>query len=150
MPNWVESIGRIAFVGVRHMTEYGKFLRKLRIDLGVILKDMAETLEISAAYLSAIENGSKKVPEGLTESIVQKYSLTDEQAFTLEELEAQANRNIVMLLPEQMDEAYLGTALKFARDFSKLDKKQLEGINKILASVSAKGVGHDTGKGMRM
>ena len=38
----------------------GKFLRKLRIDHDEYLKDMAQKLNISISYLSAIENGVKK------------------------------------------------------------------------------------------
>jgi len=45
------------------ITEYGKFLRKLRIDQGQILKTMAEKLGVSSAFLSAVENGKKKIPK---------------------------------------------------------------------------------------
>ena len=41
------------------ITEYGKFLRKLRIDQGQILKTMAEKLGVSAPFLSAVENGKQ-------------------------------------------------------------------------------------------
>ncbi len=33
------------------LSELGKFLRKFRIDNGLLLKDMADTLSISPAYL---------------------------------------------------------------------------------------------------
>lgn len=42
------------------ITPIGKFLRKLRIDTGEILKDMAEKLHVSPSFLSAVENGKKK------------------------------------------------------------------------------------------
>ena len=42
------------------ITSVGRFLRKLRIDRGKILKTMAETLGVSSAFLSAVENGKKK------------------------------------------------------------------------------------------
>ena len=44
------------------ITPIGKFLRKLRIDTGEILKDMAEKLHVSPSFLSAVENGKKKMP----------------------------------------------------------------------------------------
>ena len=42
------------------LTSIGRFLRKLRIDHGEILKDMADALGVSSAFLSAVENGKKK------------------------------------------------------------------------------------------
>lgn len=46
------------------LTSVGRFLRTLRIDHGEILKDMADVLGVSSAFLSAVENGKKKMPEG--------------------------------------------------------------------------------------
>ena len=45
------------------LTSLGKFLRKLRIDIGETLRDMADKLSVSSAFLSAVENGKKKMPE---------------------------------------------------------------------------------------
>ncbi len=45
------------------LTEFGKAIRKIRLDKGEILKDMAKRLGISSAFLSAVENGRKNVPE---------------------------------------------------------------------------------------
>ena len=42
------------------LTALGKFLRKLRIDNGEILKDMADKLGVTASFLSAVENGKKQ------------------------------------------------------------------------------------------
>ena len=42
------------------LTSIGKFLRKLRMSNGEILRDMAEALEVTSAFLSAVENGKKK------------------------------------------------------------------------------------------
>ena len=41
-------------------TTLGAFLRKLRLQHGEKLKDMAENLNVSSAFLSAVENGKKK------------------------------------------------------------------------------------------
>ena len=53
------------------VTSYGKILRKIRIDEGEILGEMAQKLEISSAYLSSIENGDRNLPDGFTEKISQ-------------------------------------------------------------------------------
>ena len=55
--------------GIAMLPSIGRFLRKLRIDNGEILKDMAEALGVSSAFLSAVENGKKKMPEGWIEKL---------------------------------------------------------------------------------
>jgi len=44
------------------MTPFGKRVRELRAERGVTLKQMAGDLEISAAYLSALEHGHRGLP----------------------------------------------------------------------------------------
>ena len=47
------------------VNEFGKLLRKIRIDNGEILKDMADKLEMTSSYLSAIECGKRNIPNNL-------------------------------------------------------------------------------------
>ena len=44
------------------ITEYGKIVRKARIDADLTMLDMAEDLGVSSAYLSALEVGRKRIP----------------------------------------------------------------------------------------
>ena len=44
------------------MTPLGARLRKLRAERGVTLKEMAEALNVSSAYLSALEHGKRGKP----------------------------------------------------------------------------------------
>lgn len=44
------------------MTPFGVRLRQLRAERGILLKDMAEALGVSAAYLSALEHGRRGRP----------------------------------------------------------------------------------------
>lgn len=44
------------------MTPFGDRMRKLRAERGVTLKDMAEALGVSSAYLSALEHGKRGRP----------------------------------------------------------------------------------------
>ncbi|MEN3929633.1 helix-turn-helix domain-containing protein [Microvirga sp. W0021] len=45
-----------------HVTPLGEHLRQLRLERGVALKDMAEHLGVSPAYLSALEKGQRGKP----------------------------------------------------------------------------------------
>ena len=42
------------------LTRFGKRLRTLRIEENQRLKDMADKLGVTAAYLSAVENGKRR------------------------------------------------------------------------------------------
>ena len=44
------------------MTPFGQKVRELRAERGISLKTMAADLEISAAYLSALEHGHRGLP----------------------------------------------------------------------------------------
>jgi transcriptional regulator with XRE-family HTH domain len=44
------------------MTPFGDRMRKLRAERGVTLKDMADALGVSSAYLSALEHGKRGRP----------------------------------------------------------------------------------------
>lgn len=44
------------------MTPFGDRMRKLRSDRGITLKEMAEALGVSSAYLSALEHGKRGRP----------------------------------------------------------------------------------------
>ena len=46
------------------VTSFGKFLRNLRMDVGELLLEMAAKLHVSPAFLSGVENGKRKIPEG--------------------------------------------------------------------------------------
>ena len=61
------------------LTNFGKFCRKLRIDKGELLYDMAQRLKVSSAFLSKVENGKAKPPEEWKETITSMYSLDGEQ-----------------------------------------------------------------------
>lgn len=51
------------------LTPYGIAVRKLRLEKGLRLIDMAESLGVSTAFLSAIETGRKPIPDGFVVKI---------------------------------------------------------------------------------
>ena len=50
-------------------TEYGKYLKKLRIDKDKTLAAMAKDMGIAPSYLSVIESGERVIPVDFTEKI---------------------------------------------------------------------------------
>ena len=120
-------------------TPFGRELRKLRIDLGEILMDMAKKLEVTPAYLSSIENGKREIPENLLEKLCKSYHFSEEQLRELKRAKAETQQKIVVQMAPNYAEnrEVYETALLFARDFSKLDEKKLKQLQEILASAEA-------------
>ncbi|MFV5215108.1 helix-turn-helix domain-containing protein [Azonexus caeni] len=109
------------------LTELGKVLRKLRIDLGETLVQMAEQLDMSATMLSAIETGKKKVPAGFINRLTMVYPKLTGQRASLESLANLANGEAKVSLDDaSTEDAELVTELarRFA-DLSNEEKMQL-------------------------
>lgn len=68
------------------ITAFGKFTRKLRVDNNELMKDMAAKLEVTTSYLSAVENGKRKIPVNWGNQIASQYELTEQQATELMKL----------------------------------------------------------------
>lgn len=48
---------------------------------------MSEKAEISMSYMSAIENGARKIPKNLTDKIINIYELSEEEIRNLKDAE---------------------------------------------------------------
>ncbi len=70
------------------LTEFGKAVRKARIDTGFTLLTMAEKLGTSPAFLSGMETGSKKIPDKWVNAI---QSLFVEHGYEIPNLDLLAN-----------------------------------------------------------
>ena len=51
------------------LSPFGKFCRKLRLERGELLLDMAKKLQVQSSYLSSVEVGRKSVPESWKDEI---------------------------------------------------------------------------------
>lgn len=111
------------------LTELGKELRKLRIDHGERLIDMALKVGKSASFISAVEIGRKSPPAGFEDHIAQIYSLPD---VAHERLCRAADRSRQAFLVQADTPLARDTAALFARKIASLSPLQLEDIHKIL------------------
>jgi transcriptional regulator with XRE-family HTH domain len=114
------------------VTPFGEKLRALRAVRGTLQKDMAAALEISPAYLSALEHGRRGAPSaGLIHQISEYFGLIWDDADELRAL-AKLSRprlklNAAGLTPEQ-------TALgnRIARNLRNLDPETVAALHRIL------------------
>lgn len=109
----------------------GKFLRKIRIDNGELLADMAEKLGVSSAFLSQVENGGKKPPKDWEGIFLSKYSLTCEQEREFRDciFDAVNSRSIDLTNYVDNDKDIM---LSFARKLNTMDDEQKVKIMKII------------------
>lgn len=116
---------------IKMLTDFGRFLRKIRIDCGEILKDMAEKLNVSAAYLSAVEMGKRNIPEQWVNRISELYSLSDEEKSNLNDAADNSAKSITLNF-ENISNSHKETAILFAREFENVDTETLDKIKKLL------------------
>ena len=66
------------------ITPFGVATRKLRLDKGLRLLDLAEKLKLSSSFISAVETGKKPIPVGYVGSVVAAMGLTRPEAAELQ------------------------------------------------------------------
>lgn len=112
------------------ITKFGEYTRDLRIDRGENLKEMAENLGVSSAFLSAVENGKKQVPKTWYEKISSIYELALKEKEKLKNA-IEESKNMLVLNLENVTQANKEFALVFARSFEELtdeERKKIQGI----------------------
>jgi transcriptional regulator with XRE-family HTH domain len=88
------------------MTPFGARVRALRTQRGITLKSLAESLQVSAAYLSALEHGKRGAPSpGLVHQVNEVFGLIWDDAEDLARLarlsHPRVSVNTAGLTPEQ-------------------------------------------------
>ncbi|MBR4749724.1 MAG: helix-turn-helix transcriptional regulator [Abditibacteriota bacterium] len=109
----------------------GVFLRKLRIDRRELLRDMANKLNVSSAFLSAVENGKKKFPDSWVEKLRIIYSLDDMQLSELRNAILESG-DIVELSIRNKTRDCVNLAVTLARRFDSLDDETSKKIVELL------------------
>ena len=116
---------------LKMLTDFGRFLRKIRIDCDEILKDMAEKLNVSAAYLSAVEMGKRNIPEQWVNRISELYNLSEEEKINLNGAADNSAKSITLNF-DNISNSHKETAILFAREFENVDTETLDKIKKLL------------------
>jgi len=107
------------------MTPLGHKLRELREERGVSLKDMAKALNVSSAYLSALEHGRRGKPTWmLLQRIIAYFNVIWDEAEDLQRL-AEMSDPKVTIDTAGMTPAATELANRLARDIGKLAPEDL-------------------------
>ncbi|WP_297202235.1 helix-turn-helix domain-containing protein [uncultured Flavonifractor sp.] len=124
------------------ITRFGKELRKIRIEHGEILKDMAEKLCVTPSFLSSVEVGKKNVPGTWVEQISCMYDLGAAEKQHLKKLAEEAVTGIKMDL-RNSTQPQRDAALVFARDFGSLTDEDASRIIEFLNNKKIKEASDD-------
>ncbi|UXC20044.1 helix-turn-helix domain-containing protein [Comamonas squillarum] len=115
------------------LTEFGKALRKARIDSNETLGSMADALGVSPGFLSGVETGRKKIPADLIGKIkffLQSHNVSVENIDTLA---AVSNQSVSL---EGLSPQHQMLVAGFAR--STLDGETLQKMAELLAASERK------------
>ncbi|OQS40570.1 helix-turn-helix domain-containing protein [Chromobacterium haemolyticum] len=84
------------------ITEFGKLIRKARLDAEITLTKMANDLEVTSAFLSGLETGRKKIPDGWAKRVEEYFGSMNMRVSGLAEAADITNKSIPLegLSPE--------------------------------------------------
>lgn len=117
--------------GIILLSEYGKTLRKIRIDKGLTMATMAKAIGVTSSFLSMVEQGKRNIPNGLTQLVIKHYSLSNEQAAELQKAEL-LSRNSIEIELSKVDVDKKSLALSLAKNLKNITCEQVSRINKIM------------------
>lgn len=92
------------------------------------MKDMADAMGVSVAFLSAVETSAKGMPMDKLEKVIERYEVPVKEAVRMRKLASQAKQTINIKVQSPSRE--LLTA--FARRVHDLDSNERQAIMKIL------------------
>ncbi len=111
------------------LTDFGKAIRKARIDTGENLGTMADALNVTPAFLSSVETGRKKVPATMVQQVRDFFTSRGISLAGLDELAAVANKSVSL---EGLTPQHQMLVAGFAR--SNLDAETLQKMASLLSA----------------
>ena len=114
------------------MTPFGEKLRSLRAERNVTLKDMAKALNVSSAYLSALEHGKRGRPSWhLVQGVIAYFNIIWDDAEELVKL-ARVSHPRISIDTAGLSPKATELANRLAQGISKIDDKTLTKILAVL------------------
>ena len=101
------------------------------MDIGELLLNMADKLNVSPAFLSGVENGKRKIPEGWLSKIANIYGLSDEQKEKMQAAFYDSNNEIGIEL-HNLQANQRDLAIAFARKLDTIPESDISRILNIL------------------
>lgn len=117
------------------MTPFGEKMRKLRRERQITLKQMAEAVGVSSAYLSALEHGKRGRPSWyLIQRIMAYFNIIWDEAEEVAQL-ARISHPRITIDTSGLSPAATELANRLADDIGSLDAKTLQDMLSALGKV---------------
>jgi transcriptional regulator with XRE-family HTH domain len=114
------------------MTPFGARLRALRAERGMTLRQLATELQVSSAYLSALEHGRRGKPgPGLVHQVCEVFGLIWDQAEEMAEL-ARLSRPRVVLDVSGLSPEHTALANRLAQAIGRLPPETVASLHSLL------------------
>jgi len=123
------------------LTPFGKALRKLRLDLDISLKDMAEKLNVSSSFLSAVETGKKKIPQNFLEKIITNYKLPRKNVWELSDAKYESELTFIITARNVLEKKLIIKYIEYLNHIS--DQEKQEELEKTTKKEAVKLLGFD-------
>lgn len=108
------------------MTPFGERLRTLREERGILLKEMATDLGVSATYLSALEHGRRSKPNwSFVQRVIHYFNIIWDEADELQRLADLSDPRIVVETAGLSQKATLLANL-LSRSIAELSEAELD------------------------
>lgn len=119
------------------LTPFGQFVRKKRIDKFITLKEMADYLQVSSAFLSGVEMGRKAVPEDWAQKLSTYLELPPEENEELMRTISKSKKALKIDL-EGVSPQCREMAFAFARKFRDLSPEELDKLQSFFEKVEVR------------
>lgn len=116
------------------LTPFGIAIRKLRLDKGLRLVDMAQAMGVSSAYLSAVETGRKPIPDGLVTKLSRGLNWSAAELAAIRKAIDQTRKEVRLDDKKHEDRELIAA---FARRLDELPPNTLEELKKLLLKSEA-------------
>ncbi len=114
------------------LTPFGKEIRKIRIDNDMKLSEMAEKIDVTPTFLTAVETGRKSVPRNFPERVVRALG-GDQAMMDVLTSAAELSRNVYKVVTGRgSNDRDREVAALFARQFPDMPDAKKDQILKIL------------------
>jgi len=114
------------------LTPFGKAARRIRIERDMLLKDLADRLEVTATFLSAVESGRKPLPRNFAERIATALGLSPADKKELQHAADLSTYSVQIPLGPQSSAYDRSLASMLARNFDALGETEKDAIRNIL------------------
>jgi len=114
------------------LTPFGKELRKLRIDRSMLMKHMAEGLNVSPSFISAIEAGRKAIPSGFIERVASFLDLSKDETESLRQKARISANEFRFTLPKNASIEDREAAALLARTFEDGDSELISRVSDLI------------------